>query len=125
MFAAIPTPASLRLLCARHVHAPEDFSLRVLDVTTAFLHADAQGPDTYVVPPDEYCRRGGQQKVWLLKKSLYGMRASPKAWQEQVTGLLQGLGYLQGRHDSSVFAHPGTRMLIASRGRYDLVKPES
>jgi len=85
-------------------------------VTTAFLHEDAQGPDTYVVPPDEYCRKGGQQKVWLLKKSLYGMRASPKAWQEHVTGLLQGFGYLQGRHDRSVFAHPGTRMLIVLHG---------
>jgi len=65
-----------------------------------------------MVPPDEYEGRGRQPKAWLLKKSLYGMRASPKAWQEHVTSLLQARGYLQGRHDGSVFAHPSTKLLI-------------
>ena len=54
------------------------------DVSTAFLHApiekdhDGKQRDVYLWPPKEFCQQ--QDKIWRLKKAMYGLRSSPKAW---------------------------------------------
>ena len=64
-------------------------------MSTAFLYASLpEGQDVYCRPPNVLVRLGLVQPgiVWKLKKALYGLRTSPKAWEEERD---QKLGQLQ------------------------------
>ena len=71
------------------------WSVASWDVSTAFLYASLpEGQDVYCRPPNVLVRLGLVQPgiVWKLKKALYGLRTSPKAWEEERD---QKLGQLQ------------------------------
>ena len=67
------------------------------DVSTAFLYA--QLPEDHVVycrPPNALIRLGLVEPgvVWKLNKALYGLRTSPKAWEEERDEKLQNLTWM-------------------------------
>ena len=65
------------------------------DVSTAFLYASLpEGQDVYCHPPN-VVRLGLVQQgiVWKLKKALYGLRTSPKAWEERSEVRTAPVGY--------------------------------
>ena len=71
------------------------WSVASWDVSTAFLCASLpEGQDVYCRPSNVLVRLGLVQPgiVWKLKKALYGLRTSPKAWEEERD---QKLGQLQ------------------------------
>ena len=56
------------------------------DVSTAFLYAPLiEKRDVYCKPPQVLVKLGLAQPgtVWKLKKALYGLRTSPRAWEEE------------------------------------------
>ena len=56
------------------------------DVSTAFLYAPLiEKRDVYCKPPQVLVKLGLIQPgtVWKLKKALYGLRTSPRAWEEE------------------------------------------
>ena len=56
------------------------------DVSTAFLYAPLiEKRDVYCRPPQVLVKLGLVQPgtVWKLKKALYGLRTSPRAWEEE------------------------------------------
>ena len=55
-----------------------DYELNQLDVPTAFLNADLE-EDVYMELPEGY-RQGKENMVCKLKKSLYGLKQSPRNW---------------------------------------------
>jgi hypothetical protein len=59
------------------------------DCTQAFLNAETTRP-IFVRPPPGVGRRG---YVWRLKKHLYGLCSSPKAWMKCLTTALGKLGF--------------------------------
>ena len=72
------------------------------DVTTAFLHAELPTTSTiHVRPPKEYYKH--IDKVWRLKKPLYGLKTSPKEWQDYFTNILKELGGRQMKSDPNVY----------------------
>ena len=86
------------------------WSVASWDVSTAFLYASLpEGQNVYCRPPNVLVRLGLVQPgiVWKLKKALYGLRTSPKAWEEERD---QKLGQLQWE---------------TPQGRVGLVKVES
>ena len=62
------------------------WSVASWDVSTAFLYASLpEEQEVYCRPPNVLVRLGlvEQGIVWKLKKALYGLRTSPKAWEEE------------------------------------------
>ena len=62
------------------------WSVASWDVSTAFLYASLpEEQEVYCRPPNVLIRLGLVQPgiVWRLKKALYGLRTSPKAWEEE------------------------------------------
>ncbi|CAE7232438.1 TY1B-NL2 [Symbiodinium natans] len=63
------------------------FSFTILDVNAAFLYAGLpEGDPAIVVAPPALLRRwklAGQTEMWVLKKALYGLRASPRQWARE------------------------------------------
>ena len=64
------------------------------DVTAAFLHADLEeGKNVFVDMPKgfEQYAKNGRKKVFKLKKTLYGLRQSPRAFWKYLTEKNEGL----------------------------------
>ena len=61
------------------------------DFSTAFLHANWTGEETFVWPPEELYPQGGV--VWRLKKALYGLKNSPKLWQDHFAATMSKLDF--------------------------------
>lgn len=66
---------SIRVLLA--LVAQNDMELQQLDVKTAFLHGDLE-ETIHMYQPEGFVESGNEGKVCLLKKSLYGLKQSPR-----------------------------------------------
>lgn len=90
-FASTSTPISLRLLL--YFATVKKWEVCSGDVSTAFLHAELpKGCHVYVRPPVTETRKK-PNVIWKLLKALYGLRHSPKWWQEHLRKLLMKFGW--------------------------------
>ena len=89
---------TLRTLLALQMSLP-NWIARLGDVSTAFLYApiakhhDDKQRYVYLWPPKERCPL--QNKLWRLKKAMYELRSSPKAWQDYLAEVLQKLNFVR------------------------------
>ena len=77
LFASTPSLTTLKLLLT--LSSAFGWRIATGDVSTAFLHA-AVDSDIYLIPPLEYYPEGNV--LWKLNRALYGLRNSPKLWQQ-------------------------------------------
>ena len=77
------------------------WEIHQLDVNNAFLHGDIT-EEVYMRLPPGYsnCHPG---KVCRPKKSLYGLRQSPRNWFEKLTIALRRYGFKQAHKDHTLF----------------------
>ena len=76
------------------------------DVTCAFLHADLEpGENVYVDMPLGFSQysKNGIRKILKLKKTLYGLRQSPRAFWKYITEKLETCGLEQSKFDPCLF----------------------
>eukprot|EP00972_Heterocapsa_arctica_P074104 10939479-Heterocapsa_arctica.AAC.1 len=81
----------------------EAWILQIGDVSTAFLHAPLP-PDRrfYVVPPATENEGGA---LWHILKALYGLRESPRFFQEHLAKVASGHGWQRLLADPQLFYH--------------------
>nr|GEY67718.1 retrovirus-related Pol polyprotein from transposon TNT 1-94 [Tanacetum cinerariifolium] len=72
---------------------------KLLDVKTAFLHGNLKEV-IYMKQPPGY-EQGN--KVFLLKKSLYGLKQSPRQWYKSFNEYMLNNGFKHSNYDSSVY----------------------
>ena len=99
-YAPVARLATLRLVYALSVLL--DLKLASLDVEAAFMNADLQEEIYIHAPPGtESLPRG---HVYRLKKSLYGLKQSPKEWNILLTTFLtKECGFIQLKSESCLF----------------------
>jgi hypothetical protein len=86
--------------------------LHQLDVKNAFLHSDLQ-EEVYMGIPPGLSKHETVGKVCRLKKSLYGLKQSPRAWFDRFTHALCSMGFKQCNVDHIVFyRHSGRRITM-------------
>jgi hypothetical protein len=104
-FAPVTKMSTVRILisCAANFGRP----LHQLDVKNAFLHGDLQEEVYMEIPPDETT-----EKVCRLKKSLYGLKQSPRAWFNRFRRALCDMGYKQCNGDHTVFYRHSRRQIV-------------
>ncbi|RVW39537.1 Retrovirus-related Pol polyprotein from transposon RE1 [Vitis vinifera] len=78
-----------------------DWPLQQLDVKNAFLNGNLE-EEVYMDPPPGFDEHFGS-KVCKLKKSLYGLKQSPRAWFERFTQFVKNQGYVQAQSDHTMF----------------------
>jgi transposase InsO family protein len=99
-FSPVVRIASLRLLIALAAH--HGLSLHQFDVVTAFLNGDLK-ENVYMkqipglVLPTGMCLK--------LKKSLYGLKQSPRTWNETIGSYLLSKGFLKSAADSCIYLY--------------------
>ena len=71
------------------------------DITAAFVHADIEeGENIYVEMPHGFRKQG---KVLKLKKTLYGLHQSPRAFWLYLTKKMNSCGMVQSTFDPCLF----------------------
>ena len=78
-----------------------NLAVAVADISSAFLNAHLDTP-LYCYPPPEY--KGSKKNcIWLLRKSLYGLRCAPALWHSQLANILRSQELDQGLLDTCFF----------------------
>ena len=60
----------------------------------------------YVTPPPEYYK--GKDVLWRLKKAMYGLKNSPKLWQDHFASTMKELGYTRMKTDPNLYCNKTT-----------------
>lgn len=71
------------------------------DVKNAFLHGDLE--KVYIDAPLGFNKRFTTNHVCKLKKTLYGLRQSPKAWFRRFTKAIIEVEFWQNQADHTLF----------------------
>ena len=88
-YASTPALSIAKVLLS--LAASHQWDVRLGDVSTAFLHAELPDDEmVYVHPPPEYY--SDSDAIWKLRKALYGLKSSPRHWQDQFADVLTRLG---------------------------------
>ncbi|RVW82418.1 Retrovirus-related Pol polyprotein from transposon TNT 1-94 [Vitis vinifera] len=99
-FAPIAKLNTVRVLLS--LAANLDWSLHQLDVKNAFLNGDLE-EEVYMDIPAGLETTSNFNKVCRLRKSLYGLKQSPRAWFERFTKVVKGYGFVQCQSDITLF----------------------
>lgn len=75
VFAPVAHIETVRFI--RALAASKGWQIHHLDVKTAFLHGDLK-EEVYVCQPEGYVIKGQENKVYKLRKALYGLQQEPE-----------------------------------------------
>lgn len=93
--------AKLNTVRVLSIAANLDWPLQQLDVKNVFLNGNLE-EEVYMDPPPG-CDKHFGSKVCKLKKSLYGLKQSPRAWFERFTQSVKNQTYVQAQSDHTMF----------------------
>ena len=99
-FCPVVRQESLRVLLA--LSAQYGLKLHQVDVTTAFLNGNLE-EEVYMAQPVGFVSKGKESLVCKLKKSLYGLKQSPRCWNTALDGYLKSIGFKQSNSDPCIY----------------------
>jgi hypothetical protein len=73
-----------------------DFEVEKMDVKKTFLHGDLE-EEIYMKQPEGFAVKGKKELVCRLKKSLYGLKQSPRMWYKKIDTYMLGLGFTRSK----------------------------
>ena len=100
VFSPVVKHSSIRILLA--FVAKYDWELHQLDVKTTFLHGELE-ETIYMHQPEGFIEAGNEQKVCLLKRSLYGLKQSSRQWYLKFDEHMMAIGFRKSQYDSCVY----------------------
>uniref|UniRef100_A0A2N9J916 CCHC-type domain-containing protein n=1 Tax=Fagus sylvatica TaxID=28930 RepID=A0A2N9J916_FAGSY len=80
----------------------QDLELEQLDVKTAFLHGNLE-EEIFMEQPEGFKQPGTENLVCRLKKSLYGLKQSPRQWYKRFDLYMIQIGYTRCEYDCCVY----------------------
>lgn len=91
--------------------AAYNLELKQIDVASAFLYGNLD-EEIFAKQPDGY--QDGSTQVCHLKKSLYGLRQSPRCWHKKLHTVLNSFGLQQSKADNCLYFsnQKGCRLLL-------------
>ncbi len=82
-----------------------------MDVTTAFLNGELQ-EEVYMKQPEGFAAQGKENLVCKLKRSIYGLKQSPRCWNTVLNRRLKEMGFAQTTGDPCVYTSLQGEMFI-------------
>jgi len=101
-FAAVARMSTFRSVLS--LVATEDWECDHMDVVSAFLYSDLE-EDVYMEQPEGFVEPGKEGLVCRLKKAIYGLKQSPRAWYHHFESFLLTLGFRRIKSDHGVFIY--------------------
>ena len=99
-FAPITKLNTIRLLLSLATNL--DWPLHQFDIKNAFLNGELK-EEVFMTLPPGFCKEKEETRVCKLKKSLYGLKQSPRAWFDRFARVIKNQGYQQGQLDHTMF----------------------
>ena len=99
-FAPVARFGMIRTLLA--IGVQRGMNIQQMDVTTAFLNGTLE-EDLFMAQLSGFEEKGREALVCKLKKSLYGLKQSPRCWYKELSTHLESTGFKQSRVDPCVF----------------------
>lgn len=100
-FAPVIKPTTICMLLK--LAASTQMEVHQMDVSNAFLHGDLEEEVYMKIPPG--FEVSDSSKVCLLKKSIYGLKQSPRCWFSKLSTALKTYGFVQTKADYSHFSY--------------------
>ena len=79
-----------------------------MDITTAFLN----GEEVYMKQPESFTNKGQEHLVCRLKRSIYGLKQSPRCWNQTLDVQLKKMGFVQSTSDPCIYTSSKEDLLI-------------
>jgi hypothetical protein len=98
-FAPIAKFVSIRCILA--LATIEDMEIHQMDVKPAFLNGDLE-EEIYMEQPKGFTQEG-EHLVCKFHKSLYGLKQSPRAWNQKLDAFLKSIKFVRSDVDFSVY----------------------
>ena len=98
-FSPVARLSSIRVLFS--IALDQSWPLHQLDVSNAFLYGDLD-EKVFMEQPPGYVAQGESSEVCLLKKAIYGLKQSPRAWFHKFSQLLFSYGFVSNVSDPTV-----------------------
>lgn len=93
--------------------AQHGLKLHQMDVKTAFLNGELK-EEVYMKQPEGFVVKGKENLVCRLKRSLYGLKQSPRCWNIVLDEKLRKMGFMQTKSDPCIYtAAQGEMFLVA------------
>lgn len=108
-FSPVVRFATIRTLLAHAVK--NDMLIHQMDVVTAFLNGTLD-EDIYMQQPEGYVEEGNEHLVCKLKKSLYGLKQSPRCWNKTFKDFMESIGFISCEADPCVFIRGSTIVAV-------------
>ncbi|GJW80489.1 putative ribonuclease H-like domain-containing protein [Tanacetum coccineum] len=91
----------------------KDFVVYQMDVKSAFLYKKIK-EEVYVCQPPGFEDPGFPDRIYKVKKALYGLHQAPRAWYETLSTYLSDNGFQRGKIDKTLFIkrHKGDILLV-------------
>ena len=100
VFSLVVKHSTIRALL--EIVAFHDYELEQLDVKTAFLHGELE-EGIYMQQPEGFTASGKEEYVCLLKRSLYGLKQSPRQWYKRFDSVMISHDFKRSSFDSRVY----------------------
>ncbi|KAK8946894.1 hypothetical protein KSP39_PZI006799 [Platanthera zijinensis] len=109
-FAPVAKMNTIRVILS--LAALRDWLLFQLDVKNVFLHGTLN-EEVYMVPPPGFHSSADQRLVCRLRRSLYGLKQSPRAWADRFTKSMLRFGFQQSHADHTLFLRHRVGKMVA------------
>ena len=88
-----------------------DLKLHQMDITTAFLNGDLE-KEVYMKQPEGFLVEGQENSVCRLKRSIYGLKQSPRCWNQALDAQLKMVGFKQSASDPCIYTSTSDGLFI-------------
>ncbi|CAI7883001.1 unnamed protein product [Closterium sp. NIES-53] len=102
-----PTPKMTTLWVLLHVAAQRDYELHSLDFSTAFLRGSLH-EEIWLRRPPAFTGSFPAGTQWSLRRPVYGLRQTPRKWDDTLRTTLAALGFAPSIADPSLFLRTDT-----------------
>ena len=79
-----------------------NLKLHQIDVTTAFLNGKLD-EEVYMEQPEDFVVKNKEDLVCKLKRSIYGLKQSPRCWNSTLNCHLKEMGFVQSTAEPCLY----------------------
>lgn len=108
-FSPVVKPTTIRIILS--IAISNDWMIKQLDVSNAFLHGDLDN-EVFMEQPPGFCDQNKPDFVCRLRRSLYGLRQAPRQWYKRLHQALVKHGFEVSPADSSLFRYVHNNVII-------------
>ena len=118
-FSPVITMESLRTVVG--LAARNGLKLHQLDVTAAFLNGGLE-EEVFMQQPEGFILKGQEQLVCKLRRSIYGLKLSPRCWNFTLDSYLKKIGFLQSISDPCIYIAALDELAVVQTGHLSEIR---